>query len=104
MTKGEKTSELRARMDDMIRKITPILRHNGVVTAGIFGSYARGEQNRKSDVDILVKFRGKKSLLDLVGLKLELEDMLGRKVDLVEYPAIHPMIRDRVLKEQVRIL
>lgn len=45
-----------------------------------------------------------KSLLDLVGLKLELEEKLKRKIDIAEYSAIHPLLKDRILKEQVRIL
>ncbi len=69
------------------RAIIPILKRNDVVKAGIFGSYARGEETMKSDIDILIKYRARsrKSLLDLVGLELELEEKVGKKVDLVEY-------------------
>lgn len=56
--------------------ILPILRHSDVVRAGVFGSFLRGELKKKSDIDILVKFKGRKSLLDLVGLKLLLEERL----------------------------
>ena len=52
------------------RKIAFILRKNGVVKAGIFGSYARGEAKKNSDIDILIKFKGSKSLFDLSGLKI----------------------------------
>ncbi len=88
------------------RAIVPILRKNGVVKAGIFGSYARGEATRKSDVDILIKFNAKarKSLLDLVGLELELEENVGKKVDLVEYSVIHPRLKDQILHEEVRVI
>ena len=54
------------------RKAVPLLKKYGVVRAGIFGSYARGEQKKKSDVDILVK-PGRKMGLEFVGLALELE-------------------------------
>jgi predicted nucleotidyltransferase len=91
-------------LKEIEKTIIPILKRNGVVRAGIFGSFVRGEARKKSDIDILIKFKGRKSLLDLVGLKLELEEKLGRKVDIVEYSAIHPLIRDKVLKEQVRVL
>jgi predicted nucleotidyltransferase len=84
--------------------IIPVLRRNGVVEAGIFGSFARGEAGRKSDIDILIRFHGRKSLLDLVGLKLELEKSLGRNVDVAEYSVIHPLLRDRILKEEVKVL
>jgi predicted nucleotidyltransferase len=91
-------------LKEIEKTIIPILKRNGVVRAGIFGSFVRGEARKKSDIDILIKFKGRKSLLDLVGLKLELEEKLGKKVDIVEYSAIHPLIRDKVLKEQVRVL
>lgn len=88
------------------RVIVPILKKNGVVKAGIFGSYARGEATKKSDVDILIKFnaRARKSLLDLVGLELDIEEEVGRKVDLVEYDVIHPRLKDKILHDEVRIL
>ncbi len=81
-----------------------MLKHNDVVRAGIFGSFVRGEARKRSDIDILIKFKGRKSLLDLVGLQLELEKKLKRKVDLAEYSTIHPLLKDRILKEEVRIL
>lgn len=76
-----------------------------MVTAGIFGSYARGEQTKKSDIDILIKVKAKKfSLLDLVGLELELERVLEKKVDLLTYNGIDPLLRDSILKEEIRII
>lgn len=82
----------------------PILKKNGVVRAGIFGSYARGEEKKKSDVDILVKLKGRKSLLDLVGLQLGLKKELKKNVDLLEYEEIHPCLKKQILSEEVRIL
>ena len=82
------------------RKIIPILKRHGVLKAAIFGSAARGELKKRSDIDILVKLRKNKSLLDLVGLKLELEDKLNRKVDVVSYGGIHPLLKDIILSEQ----
>lgn len=86
------------------KKILPILRRQGVLRAAVFGSFARGEMKKSSDVDILVKLSKNKTLLDLVGLKLELQDKLHRKVDVVEYGALHPLIKNIVLKEQKKIL
>jgi len=86
------------------RKIIPILKKNHVVKAGIFGSYARGDVKKKSDIDILIKFRGKKSLFDLAGLKIELEEKLNKKVDVLTYRSIHPFIKNNILKEEVPIL
>lgn len=86
------------------RIIIPILKKNGVVKAGIFGSYARGEEKKRSDVDVLIKQRGKKSLLDLVRLERELEMKLGKKVDLLDYVGLSPYLKERILKEEVRIV
>lgn len=81
----------------------PILKKNGVVRAGIFGSYARGEERKKSDVDILIK--PPKGLgFKFVGIQLELEDKLKKKVDLLSYKAVHPLLKERILGEEVRII
>lgn len=85
-------------------KLIPILKSYNIKKAGLFGSAVRGELNEDSDVDILVEIRGDISLLDFVGIKLEIEEVLGRKVDLVEYATIKPLLRDTILKEQVAIL
>ncbi|HLC91271.1 MAG TPA: nucleotidyltransferase family protein [Candidatus Nanoarchaeia archaeon] len=86
------------------RKILPVLKKHGVLRAGIFGSYARGEQKKGSDIDILVKTRKTVSLFGFVGIKLEAEKILGKKVDLVEYSALKPRLRENILKDEVRIL
>jgi predicted nucleotidyltransferase len=86
------------------RKILPILKRHGVVKAAIFGSVARGEADSKSDVDILIKFRGKKSLFDLGGLYADLEEKLGRRPDLVTYKSIDDRRRPYIMKDAVDIL
>ncbi|MBU2616033.1 MAG: nucleotidyltransferase family protein [Nanoarchaeota archaeon] len=86
-------------------KIVKILKKSNIKKAGIFGSYARGEQKKNSDIDILIQVgRGKFSLFDLVGLKIILEETLHRKVDVNTYRAIHPRLRKKILNEEVRIL
>ena len=82
------------------RKITPILKRQGVNVAALFGSTARGEARKGSDIDLLIKLKKGKTLLDIVRLKLELEKKLGRKVDLVEYAAIRPLLKETILNEQ----
>lgn len=82
------------------KKIVPILKRQGVTKAALFGSAARGEAKKRSDIDILVKFSGKKSLLDLVRIQFILEDKLGKKVDLLTYNSIHPLLKDIILNEQ----
>lgn len=81
------------------KKVTPILKSREVLKASIFGSAARGELNKKSDIDFLIKLPKKKSLLDLVELKFDLEDKLGRKIDIVSYGGINPLLKDAILKE-----
>ena len=66
---------------------------------GVFGSMSRGEAKKKSDIDLLVRFSKRKSLLAMVRLERELSEALGRKVDLLTEPAISPYMRERVLKE-----
>ena len=80
-------------------KISPILESNEIEFAGIFGSYARGEEIKDSDIDILVKFKNPKSLLKVVGLEMDLSDALQKKVDLVTEGGICPHIKKDVLKD-----
>ena len=82
----------------------PILKKNGVVKSGIFGSYARGEAKKRSDIDFLIKMKKGKSLLDLAHIKNELEENLHKGVDLVEYVVIKPKIKEQILSEEVKIL
>lgn len=91
-------------IDGIRKKITPILKRYGVKRAGVFGSCVRGEMKEDSDIDILVEIEKDLSLLDFVGLKLEIEEALGRKVDLVEYCTVKPLLRERILNQQVAIL
>ena len=82
------------------KQIVPILKRQGVIKAALFGSTVRGEDKKRSDIDILVKIPKNKSLLDIIRLEFQLEEKLGRKVDLVEYDAIKPLLRDVILNEQ----
>jgi predicted nucleotidyltransferase len=95
-------------MNEQIRaareKALEVLQKNGIKRAAFFGYIVRGEMTGESDIDILIEFEGRKSLLDLAGLKLDLEDALERQVDLLTYRSMHPMIKDRILAEQVQIL
>ena len=86
------------------RKIVPILKKNKVTKAGVFGSYARGEQNKNSDIDILIEISDEFSLLFLVSLKRLLSSTLKKDVDLVEYSTIRPELKKQILNEELRIL
>ncbi|HLC62118.1 MAG TPA: nucleotidyltransferase family protein [Candidatus Nanoarchaeia archaeon] len=85
------------------QKIVPILKSNKVTKAGIFGSYARGEAKRKSDIDIVIQ-PPKGIGFQFAGIELELERKLKKKVDLLTYNSIHPLLKNRILKEEVKIL
>ncbi|MBI2939591.1 MAG: nucleotidyltransferase family protein [Chloroflexi bacterium] len=91
-------------VDEIKQRVQPILGRYGARRAGLFGSAACGQMRRRSDVDILVELPRPVGLFDFVGIKLELEEALGRRVDLVEYDAIKPAIRERVLANEVPIL
>lgn len=86
-----------------IPKIKRILKKNKVKRAGIFGSYARGEQKKNSDIDILIK-PPKGIGFGFVGIQFELEDELGKKVHLVTYKYIHPRIKKQILSEELKII
>lgn len=78
-TVNSMTDQMQAVRDTVIE----ILRENGVKRAAFFGSIVRGEMNEESDIDILIEFEGRRSLLDLAHLKNELEDAANRRVDLL---------------------
>lgn len=81
------------------RALADICKANDITFLGVFGSYARGEENSGSDVDLLVRFAKGKSLLVLVRIERELSERIGIKVDLVTEPSLSPYLRERVLKE-----
>ena len=89
--------------ENLKRKIVKILKKNNVVRAGIFGSYARGEEKKDSDIDILIK-PPKGIGFGFVGIQFELEDKLKKKVDLLSYGAIHHLLKKRILNEEIRII
>jgi len=101
----EKNKKIERNLKKIKSKIIPILKKNKVKRAGIFGSYARGEQKKKSDIDVLVDIRDcNMSLLGFIGLKLKLEEALKTNVDLVEYSTIKPLIKNQILMEEIKIL
>ena len=86
-----------------IAKLRPVVlrvaREHGARNVRIFGSFARGEQRKTSDVDLLVTMPKESSLLDLAGLKVDLEEALKRRVDVIPDDSIKPILRDRILSE-----
>jgi predicted nucleotidyltransferase len=81
--------------------IKEILFEYNVKRASLFGSYARDDYDDNSDVDILIEFSDdNKSLLDLIGIKQDIEERINKKVDIITYDSINPKIRENILKEQ----
>lgn len=91
-------------LSSLVGRALPVLRRYGVRRAGVFGSHARGEAGPESDLDLLVELPPGSSLLDLVGLEQALTDALGVRVEATTYRALHPLVRDRVLGDEIRIL
>lgn len=85
-------------------KILPILKQAGVKRSSLFGSYVRGDQTKSSDIDLLVELPKGSSLLDLIGLEMELKKAIGRKVDLLTYNSINPLLKEYIQKDQLQIL
>ena len=88
---------LRQRRDEILA----LAKRYGADNIRVFGSIVRGEAGEQSDVDILVHLEENRTLLDHVGLKLDLEELLGCEVDLVEDEGVYPRLRDRILAEAV---
>ena len=95
MTQSEKIKETIQSNLPALRKKYPIK------SLGLFGSHVRGEQKKRSDVDILVDFEETISLFKFVDLEIELSELLGKKVDLVMKSALKPKIGERILEEVV---
>jgi predicted nucleotidyltransferase len=90
--------------EQITNSILPLLERYGVRRASLFGSVVRGDDTPASDIDILVELPDSASLLELAALKVDLEEALSREVDILTYDSLHPLLRDRILREQERIL
>jgi predicted nucleotidyltransferase len=88
---------LRAKRDEILQ----ICAKYGARNVRVFGSVARGEADEQSDIDLLVEFEPNRSLLDHAGLWVELQELLGVKVDVVSERGLKPRIRQRVLQEAI---
>lgn len=85
------------------QKILPILKEHTIKKAGLFDLCIQGKMGKDSDIDILAKIEDDISLLDFIGIKLEIEKILKRKADLSEYSTI-TLLKEKIIKEQVKIL
>ena len=103
---ADKKLEIKKRsnsLDKIIPKIKQILKKNKIRRAGIFGSYALGEQKKNSDIDILVE-PPKGIGFGFVRIQFELENKLKKKVDLVSYNGLSPYLKSKILHQEIRII
>lgn len=82
-------------------QIVPILKNEGVTKPAVFGSFAEGTAKEGSDLDLLIEFPQGKTLFDLIDLKQKLEKKLNRKVDIITYGSIPPLLRDIILPKRI---
>jgi uncharacterized protein len=95
--------EKKKELEKMKPKIINILKKRGIKKAAIFGSFARGEQKKGSDIDILIE-PPEGMGLEFFGLNLELEKELGLRVDLLTYKSINPHLKEYILNDEVKII
>ena len=95
------------RLDQLLEEkrgeILRIAAEHGVRDVRVFRSVARGEADRESDIDFLVELEPRRSLLNLGGLQMDLESLLGHRVDVVTARGLKARIRERVLQEAVLV-
>lgn len=85
---------------DIAKKIKPILISENVLKTAIFGSFARGDYNKNSDLDLLVKFNKNATLLDLARLQRLISKSINRQVDIITYNGIYPPLKKYILGQE----
>jgi predicted nucleotidyltransferase len=89
--------QLRAKRGEILR----IARSHGATDVRVFGSVARGEDHGRSDLDLLVELEPDRSLFDIIAIKQDVEDLLGRRVDVLTEDGLSRYIHDQVIREAV---
>jgi hypothetical protein len=92
---------MRISITEISQKTMPVLHKYGILSASLVGSVARGQHTSKSDIDIVIDVTKPISLLTFTRIKLELEELLHTKVDLIERSAIKPRIRKYLLEDEI---
>lgn len=98
-SKKKKAAKKLLTLAEMKPKVLLVMKEYGVSNVRVFGSFARNEQREGSDIDLLVDIPDGMSLLDLSGLKLDLQEALERKVDVIPARSVKPALRERILAE-----
>ena len=92
-----------AMLDRLNAEAPGLKRKYGVKSLAVFGSMARGDDHEGSDVDVLVTFEGKATFDNFMGLKLDLEDLFGRSVDLLTPNSLRPEMRAKIDREAILV-
>lgn len=87
--------------EDIYKKIVHVLKGHGARKVAVFGSYIRGDEEPGSDIDIIVDFSQRTSLLKMVRIERELSELLGKKVDLLTERSISPYLIDAIKKQMM---
>ena len=90
-------------INELKYEILQLGRENGMNNIRIFGSFTRGEERPDSDVDLLVEIEEDRTLFDLIRFKHSVEDLLGRKVDVVSDRAVHVMLKEEIIDKAVQL-
>mgnify|MGYP001212170255 FL=1 len=95
----------REQIIERLRQLTPQLRASGATGLCLYGSRARGDSSTDSDLDVFVEYLAQQrfSLLDLVRIKHQIEDETGLTVDITTRESLHPMLREKIESEAVRV-
>lgn len=98
------TRPLKQEVMRRIDALRSIAKANGARTLRLFGSAARGDERADSDLDFIVELERGRTLLDVVGLRIELEQLFDRPVDVVTEKSLKPRLREAVLRDAVTLL
>lgn len=93
--------KLTSAIQDIERKISPILRKYGITSVSLVGSVARGQETDNSDIDLIIELNAPVGLLTFARIKRELEGALGKSVDLLERSALKPRIKKYLLHDEI---
>jgi predicted nucleotidyltransferase len=95
---------MRSINESLKQTILSVIKKQPIQRAAVFGSFARGEEHAQSDIDLLIEYSTRHTLFDILRLENELSEATSRKVDIVEYAAIKPTIKERILSQAITIL
>ena len=94
---------IRQRLDALMPQVLAVARRHGASNLRIYGSIATGHEHATSDLDLLVDLPQEQSLLALISLRQDLEDLLGCSVDVTESASLHPLIRESVMEQALTL-